>query len=103
MLLFTFERFKSHETVYRRESVKLWEGLVTESPPSANPSNPKVRLPNDFKGWIRECYCPVRKDRSILRQLQEIDFSRNSSSMEISQEQRQEESSRRAKLVAQQR
>ena len=36
MLLFIFERFKSFEPVYRRESIKLWESLVTQSPPSPN-------------------------------------------------------------------
>lgn len=71
MLLFTFERFKSFETVYRREAIKLWESLVAQSPPSANP---KTRIPNDFKSWITEYYCTVRRERSILRQLQEIDF-----------------------------
>lgn len=24
LILYIFERFKSHETVYRRESVKMW-------------------------------------------------------------------------------
>jgi hypothetical protein len=72
MLLFAFERFKSLETVYREESIKLWENLVTKSPPS---TNQRAQIPNDFKRWIRDYYCVTRKDRSILMQLLEIDFS----------------------------
>jgi hypothetical protein len=53
-----FERFKSFETTYREESIKLWEGLVKESPPAATAEN---RIPNDFKSWIVDYYCPKRK------------------------------------------
>jgi hypothetical protein len=28
LMIFLFEKFKQHETIYRQESVKLWENLV---------------------------------------------------------------------------
>jgi hypothetical protein len=34
---FLFSRFTAVETVYRRESIKLWEGLVNEMPQQINP------------------------------------------------------------------
>jgi DNA-dependent protein kinase catalytic subunit len=96
LLLFAFERFKSFETVYRREATRLWENLVTRSPPSANP---KTRMPTELKAWIKEHYCGVRKDRSILRQVQEIDFGPEASAGEGAREQKQDESLRKSKLL----
>ena len=97
MLLFAFERFKSLETVYREESIKLWENLVTKSPPS---TNQKVQLPNDFKRWIRDYYCVTRKDRSILMQLLEIDFSSGGPQNGQKRDQKQEELLRKDKLIS---
>ena len=97
MMLFTFERFKSRETVFRRESIKLWENLVTKSPPSANPA---MRTPNDVKRWIKDYYCVGRKERSILLQLQEIDFSSAGGDDDSSQDQKQEDLQRKTKLLA---
>ena len=97
MLLYTFERFKSLETVYREESIKLWENLVTKSPPS---SNQRVQLPNDFKRWIRDYYCVARKDRSILMQLLEIDFSSGSPQNGLNRDYKQEELLRKDKLIS---
>ena len=79
MMLFIFEKFKYLETVYRRESIKLWENLVTKGPPS---SNPKMNIPNDVKRWIKDYYCVHRREKSILMQMQEIDFSQSHASNE---------------------
>ena len=96
MMLFIFERFKYLETVYRRESIKLWENLVTKSPRSA--------VPNDVKRWIKDYYCKNRKDKSILMQMQTIDFSQGHASNEdanqdLLQQQRQEDFLRKNKLI----
>lgn len=53
LLIFLFERFKSHETAFRREATKLWEILVTKSPPKIGAES----MPNDLKGWIKDYYC----------------------------------------------
>lgn len=61
MMIYIFEKFKSFETIYRRESIKLWENLVTKGPPSAN-----LKIPNDYKRWIRDYYSHHRNEKSIL-------------------------------------
>ena len=32
-------------------------------------------IPNDLKKWIKDYYCVHRREKSILQQIQEIDFS----------------------------
>ena len=71
MNIFLFEKFKCFETVYRRESVKLWENLVRKCPPI---KSDKMGIPNDLKKWIRDYYSIYRKEKSILKSLQEISF-----------------------------
>ena len=56
LLMYLFERFKSHETIYRRESTRLWENLVTQSPPSVGAE----AMPNNLKLWIKDYYCKQR-------------------------------------------
>lgn len=53
LLMFLFERFKSHETICRRESTRLWESLVMQSPPSVRSEG----MPNNLKLWIKDYYC----------------------------------------------
>lgn len=101
MMLFVFEKFKRRETVYRRESIKLWEHLVTQSPPS---SNPRSKAPNNVKSWIKDYYCVHRREKSILMQMQTIDFSQSHASNEDvnhDPQQRQEDLLRKNKLIAQ--
>jgi hypothetical protein len=62
--IFLFEKFKCFETVYREESIKLWENLVRKSPPI---KSDKLDIPNDFKRWIKDYYIGNRRDKSILR------------------------------------
>ena len=74
------ERFKSYETNYRKEAIKLWETLLTQSPPSATPLK-AGKFPKDFKSWIRDYYCPARKDRSILKTILPISFEKEAQSV----------------------
>lgn len=60
-LLYLFEKFTSVETVCRKESVKLWEGIVKNLPPKNSegmPDNPRL--------WILEYNPKVRGKMSLF-------------------------------------
>ena len=63
-VLFLFEKFTSVETVCRRESMKLWEGLVRNLPPK-NDEN----MPDNPRTWILEYNPRARGEKSIFRRL----------------------------------
>jgi hypothetical protein len=63
-IIVLFEKFTAVEKVYRRESMKLWEALISSLPPKN-----AEKMPDKPKEWIVDYYIKKRGERSIFQRL----------------------------------
>lgn len=70
LLWYLCDKFFAIETVCRRESMKLWQALVTNLPPKNEDG-----MPDSAKEWILTYNPKARGEKSIFRRLQLLDFA----------------------------